>query len=100
VARGSDEPTDQAQAIMERVLRLVTDCRSVLGGLEHPGQPGESSSVEAERIPHFTLMSAIDAGLIRAMENALKVLRHAPAAWADRADWLEQQARALKGQYG
>jgi len=54
VTPGSDEPTDQAQAIMERVLRLVTDCRSVLRALEHPGQPGESSSAEAERILYFT----------------------------------------------
>src|SRR5262249_34647829 len=49
VTPGSDEPTDQAQAIMERVLKLVTDCRSVLRALEHFGQPGESSSAEAER---------------------------------------------------
>jgi len=47
---------------MERVLRLVTECRAVLRALEHPGEPGESSSAEAERILYFTLMSAIDAG--------------------------------------
>ena len=47
---GSDEPTAPAQAIMERVLRLVTECRSVLRALERPGDPGESSSAEAERI--------------------------------------------------
>jgi|SRR5262245_56305956 hypothetical protein len=74
---GSDEPTDQAQAIMEGVLRLVTDCRSVLRAFEHSGQPGESSSAEAERILYVTLMSAIDAGLLRTMEDALQVLRHA-----------------------
>jgi hypothetical protein len=73
----SDEPTAQAQAIMERVLRLVTECRAVLRALEHPGEAGESSSAEAERILYFTLMSAIDAGLIRTMEDALQVLRHA-----------------------
>ena len=32
----SDEPTAQAQAIMERVLRLVTACRAVLRVLELP----------------------------------------------------------------
>src|SRR5262249_33845753 len=39
----SDDPTAQAQAIMERVLRLVTDCRMVLRALERPSD-GESSS--------------------------------------------------------
>jgi hypothetical protein len=75
--QGSEEPTAQAQAIMERVLGLVTDCRSVLCALGHSGEPGESSSAEAERILYFTLVSAIDAGLIRTMEDALNVLRHA-----------------------
>jgi len=46
----SDEPTAQAHGIMERVLRLVTECRVVLRALEHPPKPGESSSAEAERI--------------------------------------------------
>ena len=77
MTRESDEPTAQAQAIMERVLRLVTDCRSVLGALERPAERSESSSVEAERILYFTLMNAIDVGLIKTMEDALQVLRHA-----------------------
>jgi hypothetical protein len=76
VTPSSDEPTAQAQAIMERVLKLVTECRAVLRALER-GEPGESSSAEAERILYFTLMSAIDDGLIRTMEDALQVLRHA-----------------------
>jgi hypothetical protein len=50
---------------MERVLRLVTEGRLVLRSLEQPPTPGESSSAEAERILYCTLMSAIDAGLIR-----------------------------------
>ena len=91
---GNDEPTDHAQAIMERVLRL--DCRSVLRALEHPGQPRESSSAEAERILYFTLMSAIDAVLIRTMEDALQVLRHASQPLGPMgAEWLERQARTL-----
>jgi len=48
------------------VLSLVTECHSVLRALERPGEPGESKSAEAER-------SAIDAGLIRTMEDALQV---------------------------
>ena len=75
---GGNEPTAQAHAIMERLLALVRDCRLVLPGLEErPSEPGESSSAEAERILYFTLMSAIDAGLIRTMEDALRVMRHA-----------------------
>jgi hypothetical protein len=35
----SDEPIMQAQAIMENVLRLITECRSVLRALER-GEPG------------------------------------------------------------
>src|SRR5215468_5278343 len=79
----NDEPTAQAQAIMERVLRLVTECRSVLRALERPSEPGESSSAEAERILYYTLMSAIDAGLIKTMEDALQVLRHASQPLSD-----------------
>jgi hypothetical protein len=56
----------------------------VLCALEHPSEAGESSSAEAERILYFTLMSAIDAGLIRTMEDALEVMHpREPAARAD-----------------
>jgi hypothetical protein len=101
VTPASGEPTAQAQAIMERVLRLMTECRAGLRALEHPGGSGESSSAEAERILYFTLMSAIDAGLIRTMEDALKVLRHASQPLGPMgAEWLERQARTLKGEDG
>jgi hypothetical protein len=93
-----DEPTGQAQAIMERVLGLVKECRVVLRALEHPPNPGESSSAEAERILYYTLMSAIDAGLIRTMEDALKFLRHTSQPLGPMgAEWLERQGRLLKG---
>jgi hypothetical protein len=82
---------------MERVLKLVTECRSVLRALEHSPKPGESSSAEAEQILYFTLKSAIDEGLIRAMEDAVKVLRNASKPLGPTgAEWLEGQARALK----
>ena len=68
----------------------------VLRALEHPLKPGESSSAEAERIFYFTLVSAIDAGLIKAMEDALLVLRHASQPLGPMgAEWLERQARKL-----
>src|SRR5262249_2899007 len=100
VTAASDEPTAQAQAIMERVLGPVRECRVVLRALEQPPNAGESSSAEAERILYFTLMSALDAGLIKAMEDAVKVLRHASQPLGPMgAEWLEQQARALKSEH-
>ena len=46
-------------------------------------------------------MSAIDAGLIKTMEDALKVLSHASQPLGPMgAEWLERQARALKGDDG
>ena len=51
---------------------MVRECRLVLGALERPSDVGESSSSEAERIVYFTLMSAIDAGLIKALEMRLE----------------------------
>jgi len=79
------------------VLGLVRECRVVLQSLEHPPKTGESSSAEAERILYFTLMSAIDAGLIRTMEGAVKVLRHASQPLGTmRAEWLERQARVRR----
>jgi len=84
---------------MECVLRLVTECRAVLRALERPKEPGESSSAEAERILYFTLMSAIDAGLIKAMEDAVKVLRHASQPLGPMgAGCLERQARDANGE--
>jgi hypothetical protein len=97
VTHASEEPTAQAKAIMERVLGLVRECRVVLQPLERPSKPGESSSAEAERILYFTLMSAIDAGLIRTMADTLQVLRHASQPLRPiGAEWLERQARALE----
>src|SRR5262245_33455637 len=98
---GDEEATAQAQAIMERVLALVRECRLVIQALEHPPKTGESSSAEAERILYYTLMSAIDTGLIRTMEDALQVLRHASQPLGPmRAEWLERQEQELKGQNG
>src|SRR5262249_17745735 len=60
--------------------------------LEHSGQPRDSSSAEAERILYFTLMSAIDAGLLRTMEDtfsscatrASRLGRWALSGWSGR----------------
>ena len=82
---------------MERVLAPVRECRVVWHALEHPPKTGESSSAEAERILYFTLMSAIDAGLIKTMEDAVKVLRDVSKPLVPMGmEWLERQARTLK----
>ena len=75
----------------------MRECRVVLRALERPGEAGESSSADAERILYFTLMSAIDDGLIRTMEDVLRVLRQASQPLGPMgADWLARQQRSLK----
>jgi len=82
---------------MERVLGLVRECCLVLRSLEHPPKTSESTSAEAERILYFTLTSAIDAGLIKTMEDAVQVLRHASQPLGPMgAEWLERQEQKLK----
>ena len=66
---------------MEQVLALVRRGRLVMRSLEHSPKPGESPSAEAECILYFTLMSAIDAGLIGGCTQG--VASREPAAWAD-----------------
>ena len=98
---GRDEPTAQSLAIIDRVLALVRECRLVLRALKCPGERGESQSSKTERIVYFRLLSTIDAGLIRTMEDALQVLRHARQPLGPMgAEWLERQARALKRDEG
>jgi hypothetical protein len=97
VTPASDEPTAQARRSWSACSKLVTECRAVLRSLQHPPKPGESSSAEAERIIYFTLMSAIDAGLIKTLEDALRVLRHASQPLGPMgAEWLERQARGAQ----
>jgi hypothetical protein len=65
--------------------------------LSAPAKLANPPSAEAERILYFTLMRAIDDGLIRTMEDALRVLRHASQPLGPMgAEWLERQARALR----
>ena len=91
------EPTAQAQAIMERVLALVRECRLVLGKLEHPPKLGETSSAEAERILYYTLMSALDAGLIRGWRTQSRsCVTQASRLGPMGVEWLERQAQKLK----
>ena len=93
-----DEPTAQSLAIIDQVLALVRECRLVLRALEQPAKRGESQSGKTERIVYVRLLTAIDDGLIRTMEDALRVLRHASQPVGPIGEeWSERQARLLKG---
>ena len=84
-------------SVREYAARQRERYRTLRSRLERPIEPGESSSAEAERILYHTLMSAIGAGLIRTLEDALRVMRHASQPLRPMgAEWLERQARALK----
>jgi hypothetical protein len=49
----------------------------------------------------FALASALQTALVRAMEDALSVLRQASQPLGPMgAEWLERQARSLKGEDG
>src|SRR5262249_35815209 len=99
VTPGSDEPTAQAHAVMERVLALVRECRLVLRKLEHPATLGESPSAEAERIFYHTLISAIDTGLIKTMEDALQFCVMRASRWGRwvRSGWSGRRGRWRRG---
>ena len=66
-----------------------------------PESDEPTAQAQAERILYFTLMSAIDAGLIRTMEDALQILRRASQPLGPMgAEWLERQEQKLKGEDG
>ena len=86
---------------MERVFALLGECRALLPKLERPPHPNESASAAAERILYFMLMSALETALVRAMEDALSVLRQASQpVGVMGAEWLERQAQTLKRKDG
>jgi len=69
----SDEPDTQAHVLVERVFAMLCECRTLLPKLERPRQPNERPSAEAERILYSTLVSALENGLVRAMEDLVSV---------------------------
>ena len=92
----SKEPEAQARAFIDRIAALVNEVDAVSRQLEGP-KPNESASSEAERVLYFALASAVKAGLVRTMEDVLKVLRQASQQLGPMsAEWLARQERALK----
>ena len=91
-----DDPEARTLEFIDRLEALLAEVHAVSRQLERP-RPNELASAEAERVLYFTLASAIKAGLIRTMEDVLKVLRNASQPLGPTgAEWLERQARALE----
>ena len=73
---------DLCDALVERRFALLHECRVLVPQLKMARTP-ESPSAEAERLLYYALAGAIEAGLVRTAEDVLRVLRQAPAAWAN-----------------
>src|SRR5262245_25640572 len=92
---GDEEPTAHAQAIMERVLGLVRECRVVLCALERPDDPGN------RRAPKLrgSLLDADERHRCGAHQDGGgcgQGARHASKPLVPMgAEWLERQARVL-----
>jgi hypothetical protein len=83
--------------LLSVLFTMLGECRTLLPKLERPRHPNETVSAKAERILYFTLVSALEAALVRAMEDALHVLRQASHTLGPiRTEWLSRQARTLK----
>jgi hypothetical protein len=76
----NESPEATAHALVQRVFELLHECRATLPKLEVPGSPSESASAQAERMLYLALLGAIEAGLVRTMEDAVAVLKRARRA--------------------
>ena len=96
----NDDPEAQAHVLIDRIAAMLHEAHELCGLLEKPRQRNESASDEAHRVLYFgRRTSAIEAGLVRTMEDVLSVLRQASQPLAPMgAEWLERQARAFKGE--
>ena len=72
----ADEAAARAHSLLEHLFAILHECRALVPQLEH-GPDDESRSAEAERLPYFALVGAIEEGLVHTAEDALKVLRQA-----------------------
>jgi hypothetical protein len=90
------DPEAHTHALIDRIAAILNEVHELGQQLQRPPQPDESASAEMHRLLYFAL-----AGLLRTMEDVLKVLRHASQPLGPMgAEWLERQARALKGEDG
>jgi hypothetical protein len=97
----NDAPMRRARAIVERVAVLLEDCHALQLDSEALLQTNDRARVEAERMLYAMLVSAIETGLIRTMEEVLVVLRLASQPLGPMgAEWLERQEQKLKSEKG
>jgi hypothetical protein len=90
-----DDRAAHAHALIDRVAALLEESNALRRALERP-QHMESASTESERLLYFALTGAIEAGLIRTVEELLNVLRLAGEPVDPMgAEWLARQERAL-----
>jgi hypothetical protein len=90
-----DDRAARAHALIERVAALLEESNALRRALERPRRT-ESASVESERLLYLALTCAIEAGLIRTVEELLNVLRLAGEPVGPMgAEWLARQERAL-----
>src|SRR5215813_8291769 len=90
-----DDRADRAHTLIERVAALLEDSNALRRALERP-RCTESARVESERLLYFALTGAIEAGLVRTVEELLNVLRLAGEPVGPMGEeWLARQERAL-----
>jgi hypothetical protein len=91
-----DSPEALAHALVQRIFTLPHECRATLPKLEVPRERTESASAQAEGMLYLALLGAIEAGLVRTMEDAVAVLKQASAPLGPMgAEWLQAQERLL-----
>jgi len=89
-------PEAQAHALIDRIPAILTEGHELGRQLERPPQPNESASAEAHRVLYFGLAGAIEAGLVRTMEDVLSVPRQTSQPLGPiGTEWLARQERAL-----
>src|SRR5262245_11356111 len=85
--------------LIERIAAFLEEVHTLQQQLEHRQDAKESASGEAERLFQFAIAAALEAGLVKTMEEVLVILRHASQPLGPMgAEWLESQEQKLKGQ--
>jgi hypothetical protein len=91
------DPEAQAHALIDRISAILNETHAMGRQLEKPQESNESPSAEVHRVLYFALAIAIEAGLVRTMEDGLSVLRQASQPLGPMgAEWLARPERALK----
>ncbi len=96
MAEQDKSPEAVAHAVVRRIFEVLHECRAVLPKLEAAHAP-ESASAQTERLLYLALLGALEAGLVRTMEDALTVLRQASQPLGPMGDeWLRSQEGLLR----